>query len=102
MSDNNNVLLAGGLVLAFLMLNRRQAAPVAYSVPPGAVASMPSSVGNGWQQLAQGAVAGLLGALANGPANNTSQSYFPSYADPVDAYRGDIAQEAAGDWIGWY
>lgn len=106
MSDNNNTLLAVALVGGFFLLNRRQAAPVAYSgPPPGAVSSMPGNVGNGWQQMAQGAVAGLLGALANGPANNTSQTYFPSYQDPVDAIRGGIAQEAVPgsffDGFGW-
>lgn len=105
MSDNNNTMLAVVLVGGFLLLNRRAtAAPVAYSgPPPGAVPSMPASTGNGWQQMAQGAVAGLLSAIANGPSNNTSQVYFPSNRDPVDAYRGNIAQEGVtygGD--GWF
>lgn len=94
MSDNNNVLIAGGLVVGFLLLNRRQAQPV-YTTQPqyGAPATMPGNVGNGWQQMAQGAVAGLISAIAYGPSNNTSQTTFPSYYDPVDAIRGGIVQE---------
>jgi hypothetical protein len=102
MSDNNNTLLAVALVGGFLLLNRRQTAPMAYSGPPlGAVSSMPGSAGTGWQQMAQGAVAGLISAIANGPANNTSQTYFPSQVDPVDAYRGYISQEGVFDTSGW-
>lgn len=102
MSDNNNLLLAGALVVGFMMMNRRaQAAPVYAQQPSGAVPSMPGNVGSGWQQIAQGAVAGFLGSLASGPSNNTSQSHFPSYQDPVDAFRGGIAQEAATFFDGY-
>ena len=95
MSDNNNVLLAAALVGGFFLLNRRQATPAYYPQQPayGAPASMPGNVGNGWQQLAQGAVAGFLSSLAYGPSNNTSQTNFPYYGDPVDAIRGNIVQE---------
>lgn len=106
MSDNNNVLIAGGLVLAYLMMSRRPAPVGAVQYPPGYVGTpptMPASAGNGWQQMAQGAVAGFLNGLANGPRNNTSYTTIPSYTDPVDAYRGNIAQEGAGyfDGYGW-
>lgn len=103
MSDNTNTILAVALVGGFFLMNRRQSAPVYAGPPPGAVPSMPGSTGTGWQQMAQGAVAGLLGAIANGPSNNTSQTYFPSERDPVDSIRGGIAQEAAGffDGYGW-
>ena len=102
MSDNTNTILAVALVGGFFLMSRR-AAPVYQGPPPGAVPSMPASTGNCWQQMAQGAVAGFLGALAGGPANNTSQVYFPSNRDPVDAIRGGIAQEAVPffDGYGW-
>jgi len=101
MSDNNNVLLAAALVGGFFLLNRRQATPAYYPQQPayGSPASMPGNVGNGWQQLAQGAVAGFLSSLAYGPANNTSQTNFPNYADPVDAVRGNIVQERVDNWL---
>lgn len=100
MSDNTNTILAVALVGGFLLMSRRPA-QAAYAPPPGAVSSMPASSGNGWQQMAQGAVAGFLGALANGPSNNTSTVYFPSERDPVDAIRGGIAQEGLFDGYGW-
>jgi len=98
MSDNNNVLIAGALVVGFFMLNRRPVQPAygqpAYGQPQyGAPATMPGNVGNGWQQMAQGAVAGLISAIAYGPSNNTSTTTFPNYGDPVDAIRGNIVQE---------
>jgi len=102
MSDNNNVLLAAALVGGFFLMNRRQATPAYYPQQQpgyGAPASMPGNVGNGWQQLAQGAVAGFLSSLAYGPANNTSQTNFPNYADPVDAVRGNIVQERVQEWM---
>jgi len=101
MSDNNNVLLAAALVGGFLLLNRRQAQPAYYPQQPqyGGPSSMPGNVGNGWQQLAQGAVAGFLSSLAYGPSNNTSQTNFPNYADPVDAVRGNIVQERVEEWM---
>ncbi len=100
--SNNNTLLAVALVGGFFLLNRRPAQSPVYVQQP-VPSSMPASVGNGWQQMAQGAVAGLLSAFAYGPANNTSQTNFPSYSDPVDAIRGGIAQESAGyfDGYGW-
>ena len=101
MSDNNNVLIAAALVGGFFLLNRRQAAQPYYPQQPayGAPATMPGSVGNGWQQIAQGAVAGFLSSLAYGPSNNTSQTNFPGYHDPVDAFRGDIVNERVDNWL---
>jgi hypothetical protein len=103
-ANNNNVVLIGGLVLAFMYMQRRQV--MAVRPGTGAVASMPANVGTGWQQVATGAVAGFLQNLAKGPVNNTSQSYFPSTIDPLDAIRGGVVQEAvwpddemAGDWL---
>lgn len=103
MSDNNNTLLAVALVGGFFLLSRRPAAPVYAGPPVNTPPTMPASAGNGWQQMAQGAVAGFLSALANGPANNTSQTYIPNYRDPVDAVRGGIAQESVSffDGYGW-
>jgi len=104
MSDNNNVLLAGALVVGFFMMNRRQAAPVYAQQPQQQLPnSMPGNVGNGWQQMAQGAVAGLLSSIAFGPRNNTPFTSLPSYGDPVDAIRGGITQEAVAgsSWDGY-
>jgi hypothetical protein len=98
--QNNNALMIGALALAFVYVQRRPQAMVGTTVRPnGAVNSMPGNVGTGWQQAASGAVAGFLQSLAKGPTNNTSQSYFPSTIDPMDAIRGDVAQEGvfAGD-----
>lgn len=99
MSDNNNVLIAAALVGGFFLLNRRQAAQTYYPPQQQYPATMPSSVGNGWQQIAQGAVAGFLSSLAYGPSNNTSQTNFPGYHDPVDAIRGDIVNERVDNWL---
>jgi len=97
MSDNNNTLLIVGVVGLYLYMKSRQA-PVYAPIPtasqnPGynGAPSMPASTGNGWQQIAAGAVAGLLGTIAYGSYNQTSQSAFPGYQDPI--YRGGIEQE---------
>jgi hypothetical protein len=44
-------------------------------------------------------VAGFLSSLAYGPSNNTSQTNFPNYADPVDATHGSIVQDRVDNWL---
>jgi hypothetical protein len=91
MSDNNTGIMAAGLIVAYLYMKRTQAAAYMVNTKAPLPASMPSSVGSGTKQIAVGALAGLLQSLANGPANNTSQSYFPSYYTPDTS---SIAQES--------
>lgn len=90
MSDK--ALIVGGLVVAYMLMQRNA---VASTVPKGAVASMPANVGNGWQQIAQGALSGFLQSIASGPVNNTSTTVFPSNSDWVN--RSGIVQEAVSN-----
>lgn len=98
MSNNNGVLIAAA-VIGYMYLKRQQQLRAAQyqAATTGTVASMPGSVGTGLQQAAAGAVSGFLQSLIKGPSNNTSQVYMPSYYDPMDSVRGDIAQEAVPD-----
>lgn len=104
MSDNNNTLLIGGAVLAFLYM-QRQAQTRALVARPGAVASMPGSVGTGLAQIATGAVSGFFRQIAASPKNNTSTTGFPSqYPSGVTMYddpymqRGGNVNEAVPDY----
>ncbi|WP_373987004.1 hypothetical protein [Duganella sp. BuS-21] len=96
MSGNNDILIIGGALLAYMYLKNTQQRVVYGStgVPgKGAVPSMPGNVGSGAQQIAVGAVAGFLQSIVGGVRNNTQTTYFPSQVDPLDDYRGDILQE---------
>jgi hypothetical protein len=97
MSTDNTGLIVGGLVLAYLYMKRTQTA-TAYAVSTKAPVTMPASVGSGTKQIAVGALAGLLQSLASGPANNTSQTYFPSqYAtDTTGIVQEDVRYSAPG------
>lgn len=101
--NNNDILIIGGAVLAYMYLKNTQgriANGYGQAQQPirGGVPSMPGNVGSGWQQVGVGAVAGFLQSVIGGVRNNTSQTTFPSGRDPVDDYRGDILQE--GNYTG--
>lgn len=98
MSDNNNALIIGAAVLGYLYLKNNRGRVAGQPRPQtGVVTSMPGNIGAGWQQVGVGAVAGFLQSVIGGVRNNTSQTNFPSTADPMDAIRGGQVQEVGYD-----
>jgi hypothetical protein len=93
---SNKGLIVGALVLGYMYIKQNGGLPA--SAPKGMTAvpaSMPASVGSGWQQIATGAVAGLLQGLVKAPSNNTSVTTIPSNFDWYN--RSGNVQEAVLD-----
>lgn len=89
---SNRALLVGGLMLFYLYNNRTATLKAAAGgTVKGVPASVPSTVGSGWAQVATGAVAGLLQGFGAAPRNNTPTTIFPVSTDITD--RSDVLQE---------
>lgn len=97
MSDR--ALILGGLLVAYLYMKRNGAgvqvkASIMTTKGAALPASVPATVGSGYQQMAAGALTGFLRGVAAGPANNTATLILPNNVDYID--RSDILQDAVG------